>query len=76
MTANREPCPVSVATSQLDQQAHCYGGPHHHSHAVHDHGQPACLRHDRLFHSAAPGDLHRLSQDHFGVRTSMVWAAS
>ena len=24
-----------------------------------------CLRHDRLFHSAAPGDLHRLSQDHF-----------
>jgi len=39
MTANREPCPVSVATSQLDQQAHCYGGPHHHSHAVHDHGQ-------------------------------------
>jgi len=27
--------------------------------AVHDHGQPACQRHDRLFHSAAPGDLHR-----------------
>ena len=44
--------------------------------AVHDHGQPARQGHDRLFHSAAPGDLHRLSQDHFGVRTSMVWAAS
>jgi hypothetical protein len=27
--------------------------------AVHDHGQPACQRHDGLFHSAAPGDLHR-----------------
>ena len=27
--------------------------------AVHDHGQPARQRHDRLFHSAAPGDLHR-----------------
>jgi len=27
--------------------------------AVHDHGQPARQRHDRLFHPAAPGDLHR-----------------
>ncbi len=27
--------------------------------AVHDHGQPACQGHDRLFHPAAPGDLHR-----------------
>ena len=27
--------------------------------AVHDHGQPACQRHDRLLHTAAPGDLHR-----------------
>src|SRR5450759_3978402 len=27
--------------------------------AVHDHGQPACQRHDRLFHPAVPGDLHR-----------------
>ena len=27
--------------------------------AVHDHGQPACQRHDRLFHPAPPGDLHR-----------------
>jgi len=27
--------------------------------AVHDHGQPARQGHDRLFHSAAPGDLHR-----------------
>ena len=26
--------------------------------AVHDHGQPARQRHDRLFHPAAPGDLH------------------
>jgi hypothetical protein len=26
--------------------------------AVHDHGQPACQGHDRLFHPAAPGDLH------------------
>src|SRR5271169_5654755 len=27
--------------------------------AVHNHGQPARQRHDRLFHPAAPGDLHR-----------------
>ncbi len=27
--------------------------------AVHDHGQPACQRHDRLFHPAVSGDLHR-----------------
>ena len=27
--------------------------------AVHDHGQPARQRHDRLLHPAAPGDLHR-----------------
>ena len=27
--------------------------------AVHDHGQPACQGHDRLFYPAAPGDLHR-----------------
>src|SRR5438034_7862418 len=27
--------------------------------AVHDHSQPACQGHDRLFHAAAPGDLHR-----------------
>src|SRR5665213_1075929 len=27
--------------------------------AVHDHGQPARQRHDRLLHSAMPGDLHR-----------------
>src|SRR5690349_7588087 len=26
--------------------------------AVQDHGQPACQRHDRLLHPAAPGDLH------------------
>ena len=26
--------------------------------AMHDHGQPACQGHDRLFHSAAPGNLH------------------
>src|SRR4249920_363733 len=26
--------------------------------AVHDHGQPAGQRDDRLFHPAAPGDLH------------------
>ena len=29
--------------------------------AVHDHGQPAGQRDDRLFHPAAPGDLHRPS---------------
>src|SRR5947208_12161539 len=28
-------------------------------HAVHDHGQPTRQRHDRLFHPAMPGDLHR-----------------
>ena len=27
--------------------------------AMHYHRQPACQRHDRLFHPAAPGDLHR-----------------
>ena len=27
--------------------------------AVHDHGQAARQRHDRLFHPAVPGDLHR-----------------
>ena len=27
--------------------------------AVHDHGQPARQRHDRLLHPAVPGDLHR-----------------
>ena len=26
---------------------------------MHDDGQPARQRHDRLFHAAAPGDLHR-----------------
>jgi hypothetical protein len=26
--------------------------------AVHNHGQPACQSHDRLFHPAAPGNLH------------------
>jgi len=29
--------------------------------AVHDHGQPARKRHDRLLHPAVPGDLHRPS---------------
>ena len=29
--------------------------------AMHDHGQPACQRHDGFFHAAAPGDLHRPS---------------
>src|SRR5262245_27693677 len=28
-------------------------------HAVHDHVQPTPQRHDRLFHPAMPGDLHR-----------------
>src|ERR1700687_4201748 len=27
--------------------------------AVHDHGQSARQRHDRLLHAATPGDLHR-----------------
>ena len=46
--------------------------------AVHDYGQPARQRHDRLLHPAVLGDLHRqaLSQDHFTDRTSMIWAAS
>src|SRR3954467_7699826 len=30
-----------------------------HPHAVHDHGQPARQRDDRLFHPATLGDLHR-----------------
>src|SRR5271156_1056352 len=29
--------------------------------AMHDHSQPACQGYDRLFHPAAPGDLHRPS---------------
>jgi hypothetical protein len=46
--------------------------------AVHDHGQPARQRHDRLFHPAVPGDLHRpgLDQDHLAECTSMLWAAT
>src|SRR5262249_32006619 len=28
-------------------------------HAVHDHCQPTCQRHDRLLHPAMPGNLHR-----------------
>src|SRR5207248_10007340 len=32
-------------------------------HAVHDHGQPTRQRHDRLFHPAIPGDLHRPGLD-------------
>jgi len=28
------------------------------AYSVHDHGYPACQGHDRLLHSAAPGDLH------------------
>jgi len=37
--------------------------------AVHDHGQPTCQRHDRLFHPALSGDLiaQALSQDHLLV---------
>ena len=31
--------------------------------AVHDYGQPACQRHDRFFHPAASGDLHRPATD-------------
>ena len=27
--------------------------------AMHDNGQPTCQGHDRFFHPAAPGDLHR-----------------
>ena len=30
-----------------------------HPDAVHDHGQPTRQRHDRLFHPATPGNLHR-----------------
>ena len=45
---------------------------------VHDHGQPARQRHDRLF---SPRRLaifiaQALSQDHFVERTSRIWAAS
>jgi hypothetical protein len=43
------------------------------THAVHDHSQPACQGHNRLFHPATPGDLHRpaLSQDHFFDRSML-----
>ena len=41
-------------------------------HTVHDHGQPARQRHDRLFHPAAPGDLHRPG---LGART-ISWSAA
>src|ERR1700693_2926230 len=42
---------------------------------VHDHGQPARQRHDRLLHAAAPGDLHRPGFEP-RPRVSMLWAAS
>jgi hypothetical protein len=45
--------------------------------AVHDHGEPACQRHDRLFmpRRLAICIAQALSQDHFFER-SMAWAAS
>ena len=46
--------------------------------AVHDHGQPARQRHDRLLHPAVPGDLHRPGLEPGpSCRThNMLWAAS
>src|SRR6202140_5338664 len=39
--------------------------------AVHDHGQSARQRHDRLLHAATPGDLHRP-----GRAMTISWNAS
>src|SRR5215470_3163479 len=46
--------------------------------AVHDDGQSACQRHDRLLHATALAICiaQALSQDHRVERTSMIWAAS
>src|ERR1017187_8112619 len=41
---------------------------------VHDHGQPACQRHDCLLHPAEPGDLRiaqALSHDHLFERSML-----
>ena len=41
--------------------------------AVHNHGQPACQGHNRLFHSTAPAICmaQALSQDHFFERSML-----
>src|SRR4029077_18147745 len=42
---------------------YCFSGPPElgaiNPYAVHDHGQPTCQGHDRLFHPTVPCDLHR-----------------
>jgi hypothetical protein len=73
--------PIAFDLAQLSSRCDFPGPPELgavNPHAVYDHGQPTRQRHDRLFHPAVPGDLHRpsLSQDHFTVRTSILWAAS
>src|SRR5437879_13180059 len=59
-------CLVELEFSPIDliDPSCCYGfpGPAElgavNPDAVHDHGQPARQGHERLFHPAAPGDLH------------------
>src|SRR5271165_1246493 len=54
--------PIAFDPARLSCRRSCLSAPPELStvnpDAVHDHGQPACQSHDRLFHPAAPGDLH------------------
>ena len=55
--------PIAFDPELLSCRSYFFPGPAElgavNPYAVHDHGQPACQRHDRLFHPAVPGDLHR-----------------
>src|SRR5262249_42448844 len=55
--------PIGVVSVWLSCGCGFFPGPPElgaiHPDAMHDHGQPSRQRHDRLFHAAAPGDLHR-----------------
>jgi hypothetical protein len=54
--------PIAFDPAQISSRCDFPGSPELgavNPHAVHDHGQPTRQRHDRLFHPAMPGDLHR-----------------
>src|SRR6202158_1483565 len=57
--------PIAFDPARLSCRRSCLPGPAElgavNPDAVHDHGQPAGQSHDPLFHTAAPGDLHRPS---------------
>jgi len=53
--------PIAFDPAQISSRCDLSGPPERRAvnpHAVHDHGQPTCQRHDRLLHPAMPGDLH------------------